>query len=120
MRLRHAKQAAEGLPAETPDQQQAKAVLVEQVERLRWRTWHGKAENARLTLRRVRKLLPAFKGSRGKAGEPARKLRRALGKVDGYLRRRVAWTRSSDALAPTPSGIRRCAQRSGVPAPACG
>ncbi len=51
----------------------------------------GKAENARLTLKRVHKLLPAFKGSRGKAGEPARKLRRALGKIDGYLRSQSAW-----------------------------
>jgi hypothetical protein len=91
MRLQHAKQAAGGLPADGADQQQAKAAIVEQVERLRWRTWHGKAENARLTLRRVRKLLPALKGSRGKAGEPARKLRRALGKVNGYLRGQSAW-----------------------------
>jgi hypothetical protein len=28
---------------------QAKAAIVEQVERLRWRTWNGKARNARLT-----------------------------------------------------------------------
>ena len=36
-------------------------------------------------------LLPAFKGGCGKAGEPARKLRRALGKMDGYLRSQSAW-----------------------------
>ena len=68
----------------------AKAAIIDEVERLRWRTWHGKAENAQLTLKRVRKLLPAFKGNR-KAGGPARKLRRALGKVDGYLRGQSAW-----------------------------
>ena len=91
MRLQHAKLAAGSLAADEPDQQQAKAAIVDEVERLHWRAWHGKAENARLTLKRVRKLLPAFKGGHGKAGEPARKLRRALGKVDGYLRNQSAW-----------------------------
>ena len=80
MRLQHAKQAAEGLPADGPDQLRAKAEIVEQVERLRWRTWNGKAKDARITLERVRALLPAFEG------EPARKLSRALDAVDRYLR----------------------------------
>ena len=61
MRLQHAKQAAGGLPADGPDQGQAKAEIVEQVERLRWRTWNGKAKDARITLKRIRTLLPAFK-----------------------------------------------------------
>ena len=93
MRLQHAKLAAEGLQANGPDQQQAKAAIVDEVERLHWRTWHGKAENARRTIKQIRKLLPALKRSRsrGKAGEPARKLRRALGKVDSYLRSQSAW-----------------------------
>jgi hypothetical protein len=90
MRLQHARQAAEGLPAETPDQQQAKAVLVEQVERLRWQTWNGKTEKARLTLKRIRTLMSAFKGRR-KVGEPVRKLRRAVGRVDSCLRSQSAW-----------------------------
>ena len=90
MRLQHAKLAAESLPADGPDQQQVKAAIVDEVERLRWRVWHGKAADARLTLKRVRKLLAAFKGDRGKASEPARKLRRALGKVNGYLRSQSA------------------------------
>ena len=93
MRLQHAKLAAEGLQADGPDQQQAKAAIVDEVERLHWRTWHGKAEKARRTLKQIRKLVPAFKGSRsrGKTGEPVRKLRRALGKVDSYLRGQSAW-----------------------------
>ena len=45
--------------------QQAKAAIVEEVERLRWRVWHGKAKKARLTLKRVRKLLAAFTGNHG-------------------------------------------------------
>ncbi|MBV8616136.1 MAG: ISKra4 family transposase [Acetobacteraceae bacterium] len=89
MRLQHARQAAEGLPAETPDQQQARAAIVEQVERLRWQAWNGKTEKARLTLKRIRTLMSAFKGR--KVGEPVRKLRRAVGRVDSYLRSQSAW-----------------------------
>ena len=85
MRLQHAKQAAEGLPASKPDKMQAKAAIVAEVERLRWRTWNGKAKDAQITLKRTRKLLAAFKG------EPARKLKRALGAVDRYLRSQSAW-----------------------------
>jgi hypothetical protein len=85
MRLQHAKQAAEGLPASEPDQLQAKAAIVAEVERLRWRTWNGKAKDVRITLKRTRKLLSALKG------EPARKLKRALGTIDRYLRSQSAW-----------------------------
>ena len=38
MRLQHAKQVAEGLPADEADQLQVKTAIIEQVERLRWRT----------------------------------------------------------------------------------
>jgi len=85
MRLQHAKQAAEGLPASEPDQLQAKAAIVAEVERLRWRTWNGKSKDVRITLKRTRKLLSAFKS------EPARKLKGALGAVDRYLRSQSAW-----------------------------
>jgi len=84
MRLQHAKQAAEGLPADGPDRVQARAAIAAEVERLRWRTWNGKAKDARVTLERIRTLLPAFEG------EPARKLKRALDAVDRYLRSQSA------------------------------
>jgi len=84
MRLQHAKQAAEGLPADGPDQVQARAAIAAEVERLRWRTWNGKAKDTRITLERIRTLLPAFEG------EPARKLKRALDAVDRYLRSQSA------------------------------
>ena len=90
MRLQHAKQVAERLLADAPDQQQAKAEVIAEIERLHWRTWNGKAKDARITLKRLRTLLPAFKGARGGMGEPVRKLRRALAKIDGYLRRQSA------------------------------
>jgi hypothetical protein len=85
MRLQHAKQVAEVLPADAPDQQQAKAEIVTEVERLRWRAWNGKAKDARITLKRLRTLLPTFKG------EPIRKLKQALRAVDRYLRSQSAW-----------------------------
>src|SRR3954464_9433092 len=80
MRLQHAKQAARGLPADGPDRAQARAAITAEVERLRWRTWNGKAKDARITLERIHALLPSFES------EPARKLRRALDAVDRYLR----------------------------------
>ena len=85
MRLQHATQTAEGLPADAPDQQQARAAIVTKVERLHWRAWNGRTRNARFTLKRVRTFLPAFKG------EPARKLRRALHAVGRYLPNQSAW-----------------------------
>ena len=85
MRLQHAKQVAEALAADAPDQQRAKAEVIAEVERLRWRTWHGKAKDARITLKRLRTLLPALER------EPVRKLRRALRAVDRYLSSQSAW-----------------------------
>src|SRR3712207_2072969 len=65
MRLRHAEQAAEGLPPDAPDQPRAKAAIVAEVGRLRWRAWNGKAKDARVTLERIRALLPALGGEGG-------------------------------------------------------
>ena len=80
-----ARKASGGSLADGPDQQQAKAGIVTKVERLRWRTWHGKAKNARTTLKQLRTLLPALER------EPRRKLRRALRAVDRSLRSQSAW-----------------------------
>src|SRR3954463_9107505 len=84
-RLQPSEQAAASLPADAPDPLQAKAAIAAEVERLRWRTWNGKAKNAQITVKRTRKLLSAFNS------EPARKLKRALGAVDRYLRGQSAW-----------------------------
>ena len=85
MCLQHAKQVAEALPADASDQQHAKAEIVTEVERLRWRAWNGKAKDARITLKRIRTLLPVLE--RG----PVRKLRRALRAIDRYLCSQSAW-----------------------------
>src|SRR5215471_10426437 len=83
----YAKQAASGLSTDTPVRLQAKTVIVDEVERLRWRLWHGKAKNARLTLDRIRKVMHAFKGERScrTMGVPSRKLWTALHEINGYL-----------------------------------
>jgi hypothetical protein len=46
MRLQHLKQIASGLSTDDPARVAAKAMIVEEVERLRWRLWNGKAKNA--------------------------------------------------------------------------
>ena len=85
MRLQHAKQVAEALPAGDPHQQQAKVEVIAEVERLRWRAWNGKAKDARITLKRLRTLLPVLER------KPVRKLKRALRAIDCYLRSQNAW-----------------------------
>ena len=93
MRLQHAKQAARGLSIDEPGREQAKAAIIEEVERLRWRIWNGKAKNARLSIDRIRKVMHVFKGEHGHrmTGVPSRKLWRALHEVDRYLNRQRSW-----------------------------
>src|SRR3954469_18730907 len=52
MRLQHAEKAAGTLPADTPERESAKAVIVAEIDRLRWRIWNGKAKDATVTLER--------------------------------------------------------------------
>ena len=87
MRLQHAKQAARGLSIDEPGREQAKAAIIEEVERLRWRIWNGKAKNARLSIDRIRKVMHVFKGehSQGAKGVASRKLWHALHEADQYL-----------------------------------
>jgi hypothetical protein len=54
MRIQHAAQTASGLPADDLDRMQAKSVIVDEVERLRWCSWNGKAKNAWRSIDRVR------------------------------------------------------------------
>ena len=46
MRLQHLTQTADGLSSDDPERAAAKAVIVEEVDRLRWRLWNGKAKDA--------------------------------------------------------------------------
>jgi hypothetical protein len=88
MRLQHAKLAATGLSTDEPVRVQAKAAIIAEVERLRWRIWNGNAKSAKISLDRVGKVLHAFRGERGhrRRGVPSRKLWHALHEVNDYLR----------------------------------
>src|SRR5208282_5251209 len=93
MRFQHATQAASGLPADNPSKVQAKAAIVEEVERLRWRIWNGKATNAKRSIDRIRKVMPAYREERGDRtrSAPSRRLWHALFEVDHYLRVQSSW-----------------------------
>ena len=93
MRIQHATQTASGLPADDPGRVQAKSVIVEEVERLRWRIWNGKAKNAKRSIDRVRKVMHVYKEERGHnmRSAPSRRLWHALLDVDGYLRGQSSW-----------------------------
>jgi hypothetical protein len=93
MRLQHTKVAAASLSTDDPDRVTAKATIVAEVERLHWRIWNGKAKNAQRSIKRIRKVMHAFKGehSQGARGVPSRKLWHALHAVDKYLKGQAAW-----------------------------
>jgi hypothetical protein len=87
MRMQHATQTASGLPAHDPATMQAKSVSVEEVERLRWRIWNGKAKNAKRSIDRIRKVMHVYKEDCGQnmRSTPSHRLWHALLDVDGYL-----------------------------------
>jgi hypothetical protein len=93
VRIQHATQAASGLPVDHPGQIQAKIVIVDEVERLRWRIWNGKPKNAKRSIDRVRKVMHVHKDERGQhtRNAPSRQLWHALLDVDGYLRSQSSW-----------------------------
>src|SRR5215218_3301593 len=78
MRLQHLKQVAGVLSDEDPARG-AKAMIITQVERLRWRIWNGKAKDAQISIDRIRAVMPQFQGEpdgqgpsrrRGSCGPP--------------------------------------------------
>jgi len=93
MRLQHLKQIADSLPADDPDRGAAKAVIVEEVERLHWRIWNGKAKDAQISIDRIRAVMHHFRGEpdQRRSTAPSRKLWTALRALDGYLTGQSAW-----------------------------
>src|SRR5579864_7966791 len=93
MRIQHAAQTAGGLPTDNPGRMKAKSVIVDEVERLRWRIWNGKAKNAKRSIDRVRKVMRVYKDERGQhtRSAPSRRLWHALLEVDRYLRGQSSW-----------------------------
>jgi len=93
MRFQHAAQTASGLSADNPSRVHAKAVIVEEVERLRWRIWNGKAKNAKRSIDRIRKVIHIYKEphTHQTKSAPIRRLWHALLDVDKYLRGQSSW-----------------------------
>jgi len=87
MRLQHLTQIAAGLSSDGAERVAAKAVIVEEVERLRRRLWNGKAKDAEVSLDRIRAVAHHFRGEPGgrRSIAPSRKLWTALQALDGYL-----------------------------------
>jgi hypothetical protein len=81
------------LEDDTPDRVAAKALIVEQVERLHWRIWNGKAKNDRITIDRIRKVMHVFKGETGhrKTAASSGKLWHALHAISNYLTGQGHW-----------------------------
>jgi hypothetical protein len=80
MRLQHLTQVAGSLSPDGPERAAAKAVIVEEVKRLRWRLWNGKATDAGISLDRIRAVRPHFQGEPDsrRSLAPSRKLWTAL------------------------------------------
>ena len=93
MRLQHLKQIASALSADDPARAKAKAVIVEEVERLHWRIWNGKAQDAQISTDRIRAVIYHFQGEpdQRRSMAPSRKLWTALRALDGYLIGQSAW-----------------------------
>jgi len=93
MRLQHLKQIASALPTDDTARAEAKAVIVEEVERLHWRIWNGKAKDAQVSVDRIRAVMHHFQGEPEghKSIAPLRKLWTALHALDGYLTGQSAW-----------------------------
>ncbi len=93
MRLQHLKQIASALPVDVPARVEAKAVIVEKVERLHWRIWNGKARDAQVSINRIRAVMHHFQGEpdQRRSTAPSRKLWTALRALDGYLTGQSAW-----------------------------
>ena len=93
MRLQHLKQIANGLSADDPAREAARAVIVEEVERLHWRIWNGKARDAQISIDRIRAVMHHFRGEpdQRRSTAPSWKLWTALRALDGYLTGQSAW-----------------------------
>src|SRR3954464_1572144 len=92
MRLHHAEKTAGTLPIDTPEREHARAVIVTEIDHLHWRIWNGKAKDARITLERIRQVMPVFRGDGDRKRDPSsRRLWTALREIDRYLTSQSAW-----------------------------
>jgi hypothetical protein len=93
MRLQHLTQVAGNLSSDTPERTAAKTVIVEEVERLHWRLWNGKAQDAQVSLDRIRAVLHHFRGEADgrRSAAPSRRLWTALRALNDYLTGQSDW-----------------------------
>ncbi|HUB45739.1 MAG TPA: hypothetical protein VMB73_12195 [Acetobacteraceae bacterium] len=93
MRLNHLKQIADAISTTNAAQEKAKAAIVDEVERLRWRLWNGKATNARVSINCIHAVMCRFRGDRDRKnhGASAGKLWAALHARDKYLVGQNEW-----------------------------
>ena len=93
MRLQHLTQLAGSLSSDTPERAAAKTVIIEEVERLRWRLWNGKAQDAGISLERIQAVMPAFQGEPDsrRSVAPSRKLWTAMEALNDYLTGQSDW-----------------------------
>ena len=66
-------------------------VIVTEIDRLHWRIWNGKAKDARITLERIRQVMPSSRHSDRKRDPSSRRLWTALREIDRYLTSQSAW-----------------------------
>jgi hypothetical protein len=78
---------------DTPEREHARAVIVAEIDRLHGRIWNGRAKDAKVTLERIRAVMPAFQGEQSdrKRDPPSRRLWTALREIDRYLSSQSAW-----------------------------
>jgi hypothetical protein len=93
MRLQHLTQVAGSLSSDNPERAAAKAVIVEEVERLRWRLWNGKAQDAGISIERIQAVMHHFQGEPDsrRSVAPSRKLWTALRALNDYLTGQSDW-----------------------------
>jgi hypothetical protein len=103
MRLYHAEKTAGTLPIDTPEREHARAVIVTEIDRLHWRIWNGKAKDARITLERIRQVMPAFRGDGDRKRNPSsRRLSTAISPA-----RALGWSTMPSAIALVYGSARR-------------
>jgi hypothetical protein len=93
MSLQHAEKTTGTLPIDTSEREHAKAVIVAEVDRRRWRIWNGKAKDAQISLERIRAVMPAFQREPDvrQRDPPSRRLWTALRGIDRYLTSQGVW-----------------------------
>jgi hypothetical protein len=93
MRLQHLTQIAGSLSSDTPERAAAKAVIVAEAERLRWRLWNGKAKDAGISIDRIGAVMHHFRDEPGgrRSIAPSRKLWTALQVLNDYLTSQSDW-----------------------------